>query len=110
MRALNPYFWCIPLAIVSFLASRGKDGQLMLFFVGFGVIGCGYLVTILWDRQSSEGDFAGYFVAMLGAGVLPLCIDNQLDGMAGMLNLFIPFGTMGIIVTGVVARGFRRRR
>jgi hypothetical protein len=99
MYALGILFGC-----ASFLVTRGRDGNLFLFFVLFGLLGVGYCVflLVLVDRRFTwqlVGHFWVYWLCAIVGG----SIDSQLEGMAGALGVFIPLSILGTVLLGAIA-------
>ena len=103
------YAWSVPLAVIAFLSSRGIDGDLALFALGFGLVG---LVYILHNVASVEGvslHHLGHAIVFCAAVVTASLIDSTLDGMAGMLYLMLPAASLGIVVIAVVGIWIKKR-
>ncbi len=96
------YAWSVPLAVIAFLSSRGVDGNLRLFVVGFGLVGIAYVLHNLASPGGVSRHHLGHAIVFCMLVAIASLIDSKLDGMAGMLYLMMPVATIGIVLMAVV--------
>ena len=107
------YAWAVPLAAVAFLSSRGIDGNLKLFLVGFALVGLAYVVHNLATPGGVSRHHLGHAIVFCAVVTLAALIDSTLDGMAGMLYVMMPAASLAIVViaaAGVWLKNLLSRR
>jgi len=99
------YLLAIAVGGTSYACTRGPDGRLMEFFVAFGILTVAYLGLAWWSRREAIfPHFAAHFVLYLAVAALGFAPKPRLDGMAGMLYLFIPGGIAAMVGLGTLVR------
>ena len=102
------YAWSVPLAVIAFLSSRGLDGNLRLFVVGFGLVGLAYVIHNVSSSDGVSRHHLGHAIVFCVLVAIASLIDSQLDGMAGMIYLIMPVATLGIVLMAVVGVGVKK--
>ncbi len=102
------YAWSVPLAVIAFLSSRGVDGDLGLFAVGFGLVGMAYVLHNWATPGGVSRHHLGHAIVFCVLVVIASLIDSKLDGMAGMMYLIMPVATLGIVLIAVVGVGVKK--
>ncbi len=102
------YAWSVPLAVIAFLSSRGLDGNLRLFVVGFGLVGMAYVIHNVASSDGVSRHHLGHAIVFCVLVVVASLIDSKLDGMAGMMYLIMPVATLGIVLMAVVGVGVKK--
>jgi hypothetical protein len=99
------YLLSIPLGITAYVVSRGPDGRLHLFFVGFAIMALTY-VTLAWitRHQAIWGHLPVHLLLYLGIMALGMAPKPRLDEMAGMMYLFAPLAIVATVILACLVR------
>ncbi len=99
---LTFYIWPVLLGGIAYLSSRGADGDLRLFLIGFSTIGLLYILHNILAKTSISKQHILHLIIFPLFAAVPLFIDPQLEEMGGMLNILIPFGAIIIVLITLV--------
>ncbi len=99
-----PWIWLYALLMAAwtYACTRGRDGHLMATLVGFGVLGTLYWLTLCELRPITVGALLWHLVVFEFAVMVALLVNPQLDEMGGILNLWIPFLVLAIVLGGLI--------
>lgn len=99
------YLLSVAIGAMSFVVSRGPDGKLMVFSVSFALIAIVY-VGLAWitRHQPIWLHVGAHLLLFAGAAALGMLPKPNLDGMAGMLYMFIYASIIGMVLLACVAR------
>ena len=103
------YAWSIPLAVIAFMSSRGVDGNLGLFALGFGLVGLAYIVHNLASSEGVSLHHLGHAVVFAVVVATASLLDGKLEEMAGMLYLMMPAASLVIVAVAVVGLWIKKR-
>jgi hypothetical protein len=99
------YLMSIVVGVMSYLCSRGPDGNLTLFFPGFIAIGVVYCVLAWVSRQDAIWiHYFGHLVVFLVAVTVGMWPRPRLDEMAGILYMFTPAAVVATVAAGALVR------
>lgn len=101
------WFYTVLVAVWTYWCTRGPDGHFVAATVGFGVLGVLYWLAIYRYRPVTWNSLIHLLILEL-ATVLTLLVNPELDEMAGMLNLWIPFLVLQIVLGGLILSWFLR--
>ena len=103
------YLLTVAIGVASFFVSRGPDGDLTVFYVAFTVIAVAY-VALAWitRHQPIWSHLGAHLLLFCGAAAVGMAPKPRLDGMAGMLYMFVPAAIVGMIVLASIARFLAR--
>ncbi|MEX0936655.1 MAG: hypothetical protein WDZ59_02265 [Pirellulales bacterium] len=102
MAWILPWFYVLFVGGWTYRCTRGSDGELVDTFVGFGIFGIVYWLTVYWQRPVKPHAVLWHFVAFELAAVVALVVNPQLDEMGGMLNTIIPMLIAIIAIGGFI--------
>ncbi len=95
--------------LVSFWCSRGQDGRLFDAMIGFGLLACGYAAIVAYAGTFPYGLFALHLVCFEAFIIGAMLIQPELDEMAGMLYLILPFLAVMVVLFGAMIQFVFRR-
>ena len=102
------YAWSVPLAAVAFLSSRGVDGNLRLFLVGFALVGLAYVMHTVASSSGVSRHHLGHAIVFCTGVTAASLAGSRLEEMAGLLYVMMPAASLGIVVMGVVGVWVKR--
>lgn len=99
------YLLALPIGWASYHVTRGPDGELMQFFVLFGALAV-IFVALAWAARRTPmwWHLGGQALCFGLAAWLGLRPPPHLDGMAGMLYLFVPAALVAMLLLAAMTR------
>lgn len=90
-------------AACSFLVTRDADGELMLSFFLFGLLGVIYWKVLLrFRKRLGFSDRLNLLLVSMISTIVGYLIDTHLDGMAGTLYFLLPTMIVAAFIVGEI--------